>query len=105
MLKIYNKLVRDRIPEIIEASGNTCITEILSDEEYLKMIDAKFDEELAEYHKDQNIEELADMLEVIYAAAVDRGYSIEELEKVRVEKAEKRGGFSKKILLKEVEEK
>lgn len=105
MLKIYNKLVRDRIPEIIEASGNTCITEILSDEEYLKMIDAKFDEELAEYHKDQNIEELADMLEVIYAAAVARGYSIEELEKVRVEKAEKRGGFSKKILLKEVEEK
>ena len=63
MLKIYNKLVRDRIPEIIEASGNTCITEILSDEEYLKMIDAKFDEELAEYHKDQNIEELADMLQ------------------------------------------
>lgn len=105
MLKIYNKLVRDRIPEIIEASGNTCITEILSDEEYLKMIDTKFDEELAEYHKDQNIEELADMLEVIYAAAVARGYSIEELEKVRVEKAEKRGGFSKKILLKEVEEK
>ena len=105
MLKIYNKLVRDRIPEIIEASGNTCITEILSDEEYLKMIDAKFDEELAEYHKDQNIEELADMLEVIYAAAVARGYSIEELEKVRVEKTEKRGGFSKKILLKEVEEK
>lgn len=105
MLKIYNKLVRDRIPEIIEASGNTCITETLSDEEYLKMIDAKFDEELAEYHKDQNIEELADMLEVIYAAAVARGYSIEELEKVRVEKAEKRGGFSKKILLKEVEEK
>ncbi|MBQ2903608.1 MAG: nucleoside triphosphate pyrophosphohydrolase [Clostridia bacterium] len=105
MLKIYNKLVRDRIPEIIEASGNTCITEILSDEEYLKMIDAKFDEELAEYHKGQNIEELADMLEVIYAAAVARGYSIEELEKVRVEKAEKRGGFSKKILLKEVEEK
>ena len=105
MFKIYNKLVRDRIPEIIEASGNTCITEILSDEEYLKMIDAKFDEELAEYHKDQNIEELADMLEVIYAAAVARGYSIEELEKVRVEKAEKRGGFSKKILLKEVEEK
>ena len=104
-MKTYNKLVRDRIPEIIEASGNTCITEILSDEEYLKMIDTKFDEELAEYHKDQNIEELADMLEVIYAAAVARGYSIEELEKVRVEKAEKRGGFSKKILLKEVEEK
>ena len=98
----YHKLVRDRIPEIIEASGKTCVTEVLSDEEYLKMVDAKLDEELAEYHKDQNIEELADLLEVIYAAVVARGYSIEELERVRAEKAAKRGGFAKKILLKEV---
>ena len=98
----YNKLVRDRIPEIIEASGKTCVTEVLSDEEYLKMIDAKLDEELAEYHKDQNIEELADLLEVIRATASARGYSIEELEKVRAEKAAKRGGFENKILLKEV---
>ena len=102
MTKEYNKLVRDRIPEIIEASGKTCVTEVLSDEEYLKMIDVKLDEELAEYHKDQNIEELADLLEVIRAAAIARGYSIEELEKVRAEKAGKRGGFEKKILLKEV---
>ena len=97
--KIYNKLVRDRIPEIIEASGAECEIKILSDEEYLKMIDAKLDEELAEYHEDRNIEELADMLEVIYAAAVARGYSLEELEAVRAEKAKKRGGFEKKILL------
>ena len=48
-VKIYNKLVRDKIPEIIEADGKTCKTEILSDEEYLKMLDAKLDEELAEY--------------------------------------------------------
>ena len=104
MLKIYNKLVRDRIPEIIEASGNTCITEILSDEEYLKMIDAKFDEELAEYHKDQNIEELADLLELIYTAAIARGYTLEELESVRAEKAKKRGGFENKIFLIDVTE-
>ena len=102
MIKKYNKLVRDRIPEIIEASGKTCVTEVLSNKEYLKMIDAKLDEELAEYHKDQNIEELADLLEVIRAAAIARGYSVEELEKVRAEKAAKRGGFEKKILLKEV---
>ena len=95
-------MVRDRIPEIIEASGKSCVTEILSDEEYLKMIDTKLDEELAEYHKDQNIEELADLLEVIRTAAIARGYSVEELEKVRAEKAGKRGGFEKKILLKEV---
>ena len=62
----YRKLVRDQIPEIICAAGKVCVTETLSDEEYLRMLDAKLDEELAEYHKDQNIEELADLLEVIY---------------------------------------
>lgn len=101
-IKKYNKLVRDRIPEIIEASGKTCVTEILSDEEYLKMIDAKLDEELAEYHQDQNIEELADLTEVIHAAVIARGYTLEDLERVRAEKAAKRGGFQEKILLKEV---
>ena len=100
----YSKLVRDRIPEIIETSGKTCVTETLSDEDYLRMIDAKLDEELAEYHKDQNIEELADLIEVIYAAAIARGYTIEQLEKVRAEKAEKRGAFKQKILLMEVTE-
>ena len=94
---IYDKLVRDKIPEIIEKSGKQCEIEILSDEKYLEMIDKKLDEELAEYHKDKNLEELADLLEVIYAATKARGYSIEELEKVRVEKVEKRGGFDKKI--------
>lgn len=104
-VKRYNKLVRDRIPEIIKASGKNCETEILSDEEYLKMIDAKLDEELAEYHKDQNIEELADLLEVIRAAAIAHGYTLEELEAVRADKFEKRGGFRKKILLIETVEK
>lgn len=99
MKKSYNKLVRDRIPEIIEAAGGKCKTAVLGDEEYLKMLDAKLDEELAEYHKDQNIEELADLVEVIYVAAIARGYTVEELEAVRVEKAEERGGFKDKILL------
>ena len=98
----YSKLVRDRIPEIIKASGKACVTELLSDDEYLRMIDAKLDEELAEYHKEQNVEELADLLEVIYAAAKARGYTLEQLEAVRAEKASKRGTFEKKILLKEV---
>lgn len=98
----YHKLVRDRIPEIIESSGKNCITQILSNEEYLRMVDLKLDEELAEYHRDQNIEELADLMEVIYAAAMARGYTIEQLEQVRAEKATNRGAFAKKILLKEV---
>ena len=104
-IKVYNKLVRNRIPEIIEASGKNCVTEVLTDEAYLKMLDAKLDEELAEYHADQNIEELADLLEVIRACAVARGHSVEELEYVRAEKAAKCGSFEKKILLKEVIEK
>ena len=95
----YNKLVRDRIPEIIEKSGNRCVTEILSDEEYTEMLDKKLDEELAEYHKDKNVEELADLLEVIYACAQARGFSLEELENVRAAKADKRGAFKDKILL------
>ena len=104
MIINYNKLVRDRIPEIIEASGKTYTTEILSPEDYLRMLDAKLDEELAEYHKDQNIEELADLMEVIRAIALARGYTLEELEQIRAEKAAKRGGFEKRILLKEVYE-
>ena len=98
----YSKLVRDRIPEIIGASGKICVTEILSDADYLKMVDAKLDEELAEYHEGQNIEELADLLEVLYAAAIARGYTLGQLETVRAEKAAKRGVFEKRLLLKEV---
>ncbi len=79
--------------------------QILSNDEYIKMIDAKPDEELAEYHKDQNIEELADLIEVIYTAAKARGYTLEELEQARAEKVAKRGSFEKRILLKEVVEK
>ena len=69
------------------------------------MIDAKLDEELAEYHRDQNIEELADLLEVVRTAAVARGYTLEELETVRANKTKNRGGFEKKILLIETIEK
>ena len=101
---IYDKLVRDKIPEIIEKSGKTCETEILTDEEYIEMLDKKLSEELAEYHAAQNLEELADLLEVLYAAALSRGYTLEQLEQVRVEKRNARGGFEKKILLKCVEE-
>ena len=85
----YNKLVRDKIPAIIEELGRSCEIEILSDEEYLQMLDKKLDEELAEYHKEQNVEELADLLEVLYATVKARGYSIEELDHVRVEKRQR----------------
>lgn len=65
--------------------------------EYLHMLDSKLDEELAEYHKDQNIEEFADLLEVIRSVAIARGYTVEELERVREQKAGKLGTFQRKI--------
>ena len=103
-MKRYNKLVRDRIPQIIENDGKRCTVEILSDEEYIRMLDAKLDEELAEYHQDRNLEELADLLEVLRAVTVARGHTLEDLERVRAKKAAERGGFEKKLLLKAVYE-
>ena len=98
----YSKLVRDRIPEIIESSGKSCVCEVLSDEQYIEMLDAKLNEELAEYQESKCLEELADLLEVMRTVARARGSSIEEVEAIRIAKAEKRGGFEKKLLLKEV---
>lgn len=103
--RVYNKLVRDRIPEIIESDGRKCTTEILTDDRWLQMVDAKLDEELAEYQESKSLEELADLLEVMRAVVNARGWSWEQLEQVRQEKAARRGGFEKKILLKEVSEK
>lgn len=101
-MKEYNKLIRDNIPEIIEVAGKQCIVEVMSEEEYLEALDCKLEEELAEYQADKSLEELADLLEVMYAVAIARGYSVEELESVRKEKAEKRGGFEKRLRLKGV---
>ena len=97
-----HKLVRDRIPEVIESDGKTCIWETLSDTEYLLLLEEKLNEELAEYQQSKSLEELADLLEVVQAVVKARGWTWEELEQVRAEKAAKRGGFEKKILLKEV---
>lgn len=103
MIKKYNKLVRDKIPQIIESNGNRCSARILEPEEYLAYVDAKLDEELAEYHAEPCLEELADLLEAVYAAAEARGYSRQVLEQARAEKEEKRGAFRQGILLTEVE--
>jgi predicted house-cleaning noncanonical NTP pyrophosphatase (MazG superfamily) len=103
-VKVYNKLVRDKIPKIIEASGKTCTVDTLTDEKYIAMLDAKLNEELAEYQESKSLEELADLLEVMGAVVKARGYTWDELTKVRKKKYEERGGFEKRILLKEVYE-
>ena len=100
----YDKLIRDKIPEIIEQSGKKCIIEVMDNDTYIEYLDQKLNEELAEYQQDKSIEELADLLEVMYAVVVARGHSVAELERIRLEKAEKRGAFEKKLLLKSVSE-
>ena len=100
----YDKLIRDKIPEIIEQSGKKCIVEVMDNDTYIEYLDQKLNEELAEYQQDKSIEELADLLEVMYAVVVARGYSVEELERKRLDKAEKRGAFEKRLLLKSVSE-
>ncbi|MEA4821711.1 MAG: nucleoside triphosphate pyrophosphohydrolase [Erysipelotrichales bacterium] len=102
---IYNKLVRDKIPDIIERSGKIAITEILSDEQYIKMLDKKLIEELDEYQNSKDVEELADLLEVIFTIVEAKGIHIMEFEQIRKDKEDKRGGFKQKILLKEVVDK
>ena len=98
----YHKLVRDRIPEIIEKDGKTCVCSELSQEDYIIMLDQKLNEELAEYQESKSMEELADLLEVMAAVAAARGSSLDEVERIRLGKKEKRGGFEKKILLETV---
>lgn len=100
----YQKLVRDRIPEIIREDGKICITEVLSETCYLEMLDSKLAEELTEYQESKSLEELADLLEVMRAVVRARGWTWEQLEQVRQEKAARRGSFDEKILLKEVRE-
>ncbi len=100
---VYNKLVRDKIPQIIERNGQTCITQVLTEDEYIRKLDEKLTEELAEYRESKALEELADLLEVMEATVKARGYTWQELLQIRDQKREKRGGFEDRILLKEVQ--
>ena len=100
----YHKLVRDRIPEIIASDGKTCITSVLEEADYLRLLDLKLNEELQEYQESKSMEELADLLEVIRAVIAARGSSWDEVEAIRREKAARRGGFEKRILLEVVTE-
>ncbi len=96
---IYNKAIRDKIPEIIQKDGYSCNVKTLSDEEFLVEIEKKLSEEIVEYQNDKNPEELADILEIIYRIAKLRGISKEELENIRIKKSEECGGFEANLFL------
>ena len=98
----YDKLIRDKIPEIIEAKGSKAIVEVLDSDSFQKYLDIKLGEELKEYLEDGNVEELADLMEVVYALLECKGVSLEEFEKIRVAKVAERGAFKKRLLLKAV---
>ena len=95
----YHKLVRDKIPAIIEQNGQVPVVRILGDAEYAYYLEQKLDEEVSEFHKDKNVEELADILEVVYALAENMGHTKEELLEVCQKKHDERGGFRDRIFL------
>jgi len=98
----YDKLIRDRIPEIIENAGNKAVVETLDKDSFQKYLNRKLEEEMKEYLECGSAEELADLVEVVYALLDCKGISREEFERIRVTKVNERGAFKKRLLLKEV---
>ena len=101
-MKEYNKLVRDFIPEIIQADGKKCDISRAASDELLRLLEEKMLEEFNEYLEDNNLEELADMMEVIFGLAHQLGYSEEQLLAKRNQKLKERGGFKEGIVLEKV---
>ena len=99
-MKVYDKLVRDRIPEIIEASGSKCEIETVSDEVALEYLYKKLGEEVEELLIDKNLDEIADVMEVLFAIGKKYGYSEDEVLGRRSEKKDSRGGFEDNLILK-----
>ena len=103
-MKVFNKLVRDKIPDIILADNQLPVTRVLNDEEYVEELNKKLLEEVNEYLDGNNIMEIVDILEVLRAILDQKGVSLEEIEEKRKKKASKRGAFQDKIFLEKVME-
>ena len=99
----YEKLVRDKIIDIIKSNGEQPIYHTLSDEQYLEELHKKLLEEAGEFIEEDSPEELADLMEVVYAIAKVKHISMDEVEQIRQKKRAKRGGFENKIYLETVE--
>ncbi|WP_079526171.1 nucleoside triphosphate pyrophosphohydrolase [Halobacillus hunanensis] len=107
-MPVYNKLVRDRIPEITEKDRKEFETKILDDKEYIDSLKEKLQEELNEYliaeNDEEALKEMADLLELMHALANVHGESMDKVEEIRKDKAEKRGAFKEQIYLVEVQD-
>jgi len=95
----FNKLVRDKIPEIIKNNGDKPTSHIAGEKEYEEALIQKLQEEISEFLENQNIEEMADILEVLYAICDLKNIELKTLEEVRQKKVSERGGFKKRIIL------
>jgi predicted house-cleaning noncanonical NTP pyrophosphatase (MazG superfamily) len=103
MPKKYDKLIRDDIPEIIRENGEEAICEEVEGAEYKAYLEEKLREETEEYFEDQDVDELADVLEVVYALSRVEGVTKDKLEETRKQKRKDRGGFEEGIVLKQVQ--
>lgn len=101
-MKTYNRLVRDRIPELMLKEHELPTTRILNDDEYIQELNKKLREEVEVYLENENVEEMVDILEVIRAIIEVKGSTYEEVEEKRVKKANKKGAFKEKIYLEKV---
>lgn len=104
MTRHYDKLIRDDIPEIIEDNGETPTVRTVEGDTYEQYLLDKLQEEVDEYVEDRDVEELADILEVVHAIREFEGLTEADLEVIRERKAEKRGRFTEGIVLEQVEE-
>ena len=102
MERVYNKLVRDRIPEIIKNDGNEPVIRIMEKAEYKQSLFKKLHEEINEFTEDESIEELCDVLEVIDALKAVLGYSDESISEIKAKKQAANGAFNDRIFLEKV---
>lgn len=102
MERVYNKLVRDNIPKIIEKDGNTPVMRVLTEEEYRRCLFDKLNEEIMEFRADESLEELCDVLEVVDALKMTLGYSDEMIVAIKNKKAAQNGVFKKRLYLEKV---
>ena len=103
IVKIYNKLVRDKIPEIMIKNGATPITHILDDKDYYLELKKKLTEEVQEFLESDDILEIADIEEVLLAIIKSKKISLKDFNKIRLEKKNKKGSFIKRIFLEKEE--
>lgn len=102
-MRVYNKLVRDKIPDIINAdNGCQAVTRVMADDEYLDALEQKLQEEMKEYLESGDVEELADLEEVLRAILDAKSVNYVDFEKIRQGKVDKRGAFKDKIFLEKV---